>query len=325
MDDFRNWKGYFHNLGKDDIYSLLKYLEEYKIKYRDTLGLDKKISFGVEIEFNDVFLEDIKTILASMPQFYHYTVMEDTSVLEISNIKDVIDKKEKPLIWGGEVATEVLHDTRYDWQNLKRLCQILKDNGAIITDKCSSHIHVGSQIWGDNDLYIKRFLKVWIIFEEVIYKFSANGDSIRRGVLNYAKPLGDLKGQDDLDKCLARNRGVNTLKYRPTTREEKDNTIEIRTLNGTLDERIIQNNVGFFLNLMNYVKGPMYDDSLIDKIYTNINKIIDINNLRIDIGKALILGDLIFRETEDKLNFLNIYLKSNKPVYNRGKSRILAC
>ena len=31
------------------------------------------------------------------------------------------------------------------------------------------------------------------------------------------------------------------------------------------------------------------------------------------------------QELEDKLNFLNIYLKSNKPVYNRGKSRILAC
>ena len=64
MKDYLNYRGDFRNLSKKDLETLFIRLKDYHLKYRDHLGIDSKISFVVELEFQDVLLYYVKKELS---------------------------------------------------------------------------------------------------------------------------------------------------------------------------------------------------------------------------------------------------------------------
>lgn len=89
-------------------------------------------------------------------------------------------------------------------------------------------------------------------------------------------------------------------------KKEEENTIEFRCPNGTLNEVIWQNNLNFFLSLMNYAKDGYNNadwEYYVNKANDNIDSDYDYSELYLK--DALELADLIFKTNQDKIDFLS--------------------
>lgn len=301
---------YLSKLTKKELQALLLYLENYQIAYKDSLGFPESLSFGIEVEFSNAPLALVRNLVQNTPPLKGYLPMTDISVCEIKDNLEI----------GGEVSTSIMHDTKEEWQNLCTLLTLLKSLNATITDKCSTHIHIGSQILGYGPENILRFLKVWTVFENIIYKFSINGTFPRSGILEYASPIRPLYNAKGFrysslrNLCFDKSKGLNLKNYYPTKEEEVNNTLEIRTPNGTLNPIVIENNVNFFLSLLNFATSNLYDDTIFDDILKKGLPQDFSSYFQINLRQALILADLIYSTLEAKLDFLKVYLKdSNYP------------
>ncbi len=319
MKDFLNYKGYLSKLSKSDLKELLIKLKTYQLRYRQSLGIDEHYSFAPEIEFEQALLYYVLKELSKDLAYKEWQVKEDKSCCY----------KIDGFIVGGEVVPPALHDVPTDWQNLSNILKVLKQLKAKTTNKTSLHVHIGSQIFGDDIKNIINFIKVWCVFEHIIFKFSYGEDyAARPDIIYFAKPISyatnlkvrkipDYFSTIGMPRSLSYDRryAVNLKNYYDLiTFEELGNTIEIRCANGTLKRHIIQNTINFYLKLMLYVTSPNFDEQLIDRLFNRlkVKELADFNKTYLK--GALILVDLIFDNSLDKINFLKQYIKKDEII-----------
>lgn len=306
----------FSDLSLRDKQDLLFNLKNYILTYRNILSLDTNITFGVEIEFENCSMLDVKHI------FNEY------------NIDNWIVKKEPSIISGGEINSPILRDSINTWNDLKKVCNILKESGARITENCGGHIHIGSNILGNDINNWMNFIKVIIAFEKILFRFGyGENNKERHAIRKYAYPISYLlkellilSNTDfnnmttneflELIKSKVSKRSavnfnkvhINTLHY------PKNNTIEFRFPNGTIEEVIWQNNINTFTKVLLAIKNNKIDMDLVSYYMDEVKQVNNTNLLLksyndIYLDTALIFVDMIFDNYLDKLYFLRQYLK----------------
>lgn len=279
---------------------LLKELKEYEIKYKDNLDLPKNVLFGLEIEY-----EGLKQIKFALPNKW-------------------INKKEDTIPDGGEINSNPMVDSLDTWNNLKYVLENLKKENAKIYDAASGHIHFDSRILGsDFDAWI-RLIKLWIMYEPIIYRFSSGEkDKLRKLCMKYAFYLrySLLDKYDDLMCCVSYDELISYLNnvcrrcyglclYNVDRYKDK-NTIEVRCPNGSLEPIIWQNNVDFFANFFLAIKNKEIDEELFKYRTKTFNEKIRYGKtyLNEDVNLAVELSDFIFSDEEKKMDFLKQYTK----------------
>lgn len=83
MQDFTLYNGLLSKLSKKDLNDLFIYLQNYKLKRRDSLNFSDYYSFGIEVEFERLALEEAKRKIESIKDFKYWLVHEEKSVQEI--------------------------------------------------------------------------------------------------------------------------------------------------------------------------------------------------------------------------------------------------
>ena len=301
-------------LNSEQIKELLLKVDDIKLKYRDKLDLPKFVTFGVEIEFEDANTESVQHRLYL--DFPEWKFDCDPSVT-------TLDLNDESL--GGEVISPVLKDNPFNWQEIFKVCSFLDRCGASITDLSGGHIHFGTQVLGYNKKHWLNLIKLWIIYEPLIYRFSF-GERLgpRAGIFKTAiqldkvllKNLSSFENSADLYELLKyfpsdKYYSFNTCCVKPNKRGiTEGNTVEVRCPNGTINPVIWQNNINFFAKLFLYCSGNNFDSEFINyKLdYLKDGMIhYDYNDIYID--EALELSDLVFSNELDKLYFLKQYLK----------------
>ena len=216
------------------------------------------------------------------------------------------------------------------------MCSYLIKKGANATEKTGAHIHIGSQILGDDPNNIRKFLKEWELFEDAIYQFSYGKDNLARKQINsqayhVSKTLYKIRNSksgynsyktyyDWLNFFkkykLIKFSGVNFSNYKGSD-EDIGNTVEIRCPNGTVDAVIWQNNINFFTKFLSYASSNRYDEEYIDYLLKNKN----LDNSYVSIETALNLADMVFENRTDKIMFLKQCLKlfDNNKEYVKKK------
>ncbi len=322
MKDFLNYDGNFSKLSKIDLEDLLFKLKNYSLRYRKSLNVVEQVSFGIELEFEDILLYYV------LREFKQNDVLANWFVHEDKSCSYKIDG----FSVGGEVSSPILHDQLQCWEDISKALFVLKKLGAHSTDKTSLHVHVGSQIFGEEIINLVRFIKVWCVFEHVIYKFCyGKSSSFRPYIRNFAHPIADatkLKCKyipNYLENMILpkgfhydKKWGINFNNYHYLSSEEElNNTIEIRVANGSLERNIIQNTINLYLKLMLYASSDRYDALLIDRLFQKLKpKDLEEYDL-IYLKDALILCDLIFDTSLDKINFLKQYIKKDELILRR--------
>ncbi len=305
-------------LSGSDLCRLFDLTNTSHLELRNRLGVDKSVTFGLEIESESANKSQIKKLITEMDIENVWCVGSDLSLND-----------------GIEVKTGIMTDEEETWKDVKQVCLIM-DKNSKIGNNAGGHVHIGSQILGDDTNAWINFIRFWGVYENIIFRFSS-GEFLthRPHEERYSKPIakeflsqyGNLNSKEKnlyflLHKFRCQdNRDFavnlkNVICYDPKTLKNK-NTIEFRCPNGTLNPVIWQNNVNFFVKMLNYFKSSKYDSGTIDRRYRLIKKqdlsLKDYNEIYLD--QMLELCDLVFDNNLDKLYFIKQYLKSFE-VYN---------
>lgn len=296
------------SLSGNDLQDLMILIDETYLQLRPILGFKQTITFGLEIEAEYTDKVEVREQIHAMPNFEKWFVKGDDT-----------------LYCGAEVASPILKDTKATWQNLQQVCSIVTKL-AVIGKKSGGHIHVGSQILDNNKDSFLNFIKIWSVYEDIIFRF-AYGEfrTARPEIAIYAAPVSELfwninrfgliKGSAPLEEIIteiqhSRNQAVNFCNVKIHDNSADKNTIEFRCPNGTLNPVIWQNNVNLFVKLLLYAQSSSFNNDLVEERH-QINGIIPFECYdAIYLEQALELCDMIFDNNLDKVYFLKQYLKS---------------
>jgi len=285
----------FTNLNKKDLEYLLFLINLYKLRLREKINVDFDETFGLEIECEDASWDKIGKHLLS-----EWELTDDISLHE-----------------GAEIKSPPLRDTKENWLALKDTCSVLRKHASIGINT-GGHVHVGVQALGSSAESLMNFMKLWAVYEHIIYRFSyGEFTGPRPGIKSQAKSsridfvnsvylyenrystIEEILRQLSLEKCSAVNfNHMNTFK-----------TLEFRCPNASLNPVIWQNNVNLFVKMMLYSKSSRFNNAFLDKKMRNI-LINEKKPNQIYVDDALEFIDLIFDNNLDKIYFLRQYLKS---------------
>ena len=304
-------------------------LLEINLEYKDKINIPDN-PFGIEIEFADALYTFVGNELKKevyyedTNEYWPNTKKKEEKFETWRLVKDAtVQKRIKfETFTGGEINSPILKNNKKSWQELKQICEFLRNiNDISINENCALHIHTDKKILSTIE-EIKNLLKLWIVYEDIIYKFSyGETNTPRKLIYGYAKPYGQEKNilelinklekaetLEDLMKSIYYERKfglniVNLIRHHKTT-------IEKRTSNSTFNEKIIQNDVRFTLNLINYAKEENFDKEFIQHKIDNYEPIYINQSIKDNKEKAEELAKLIYKEELDKMYFYKQYYKA---------------
>lgn len=293
-------------LSESDILDFLNLINQYKLVLRDNIGVDLTETFGVEIECEYAKWEKI-----SKKVLRNWGLYDDTS-----------------LLCGAELKSPILTDNKKNWLELNKMCSMLSKYSEIGIN-CGGHVHVGIQALKDSKEALINFIKLWVLYEHVIFRFSYGEFLGPRVKFNsQSKSVYDLflemcSNEDASPLCekkLVRLLSYNKHQAVNFRHYDTFKTIEFRCPNGTLNPVIWQNNINLFVKILLYSSSLMYDE---EKIKEKMGRTISSKTAsKIYVDDALEFVDLIFDNNMDKIYFLRQYLKSFEvsDEYERAKS-----
>lgn len=317
-------------LSEIDRMDLLMFLKSYDIQYREILNIPSDITFGTEIEFEGASLDGVIDYIIYKQDSLGNKIMDfpkDSTVNWDFEFDSSVETDINGILYGGEVISPVMINSNNTYIDLKKICKMLKEQNAYITDRTSNHLHVGSKCLNANPKYWLNFLTLIKCFEPELLMFAAGEDDvIRANSYNYARPIScelrQLFAENNnfdnlnsikplltiLDKTFRRKRSIN-FTYCNTTEENLKNTIEFRLFNGTLNENIIQNNINLGCKTLISSRSNDFDRQYVDS-FDDINFTYDKRSYYTDVKlfRAFALCDIIFDKNIDKINFLKQYL-----------------
>jgi len=251
-----------------------KLLKNKLIKYRTSLNLPKEVTFGVEIEYENIVKDTVSYLLEEEncfnPIFKHWINKTELDLTEFNSLAEELN---------GEINSPILYDNITTWKNLKTTLEILNNNGALITQRCGGHINIGTHILGNSSEYWRNFFLLWLLYEEEIYSFSKGEyNKIRFDKENLFKKISpDLLIENILN--IEQESYLLSLPFCVYDKfhdiylnrfiKEKivdGNRIEFRIPNGSLNEEIWQNNINFFSKFMLACKKDLDVEKTIFKI-----------------------------------------------------------
>ena len=279
-------------------------IKDVKIEYRDKLDINPRTTIGMEIEFEKANLKDVRK------KFNQYLEGEWKAVFDGSVSDSFLD-----VIKGGEINSPIITNKMYEWAELETVCEILKNEGAEITEYCGGHVHIGKNII-KLESYM-NFIKLWYLYEPIIFRFCYGEYNRGRDLINfYAHALRinlwniitseeKYKYSSQIINYLGKDRNL-CVNFQNIFSKKK--TLEFRCPNSSLDPAIWQNNVNFFAHLLDKSNDIEIDK---DKLAYEI-KNYDLKQsdyIKIDMNEAIELADIIFDNEIDKLYFLRQYIK----------------
>lgn len=310
IDPKRNDK--LSKLNKLELNELLSELDSFYLTYRKNLGLPETVSFGIELEYQNMSNELTKQYLENNVSTWNFV-------------------EEKTLDKGGEINSPIMFDEIKYWKELRQVCNYLKQNNADVDMGASTHVHVGVQVLGSCVDNWRKFIKTYIVYESILSRFFY-GDKInpRITLMDYAYPIADIlyteienlnkiENIEELQYIVPR-RQFQAVDFRKIRFYDADsirnlNTLEFRSPNGTKEEIICQNNINTITKLLLSPSKNMIDEEYLDYRLNN-ERISSTTNYSlysdINLDLALELVDMIFDNNLDKIYFLRQYIKDNR-------------
>lgn len=263
------------------------------MEFRSKLTLPHKANFGLELELDKVDLLEVKELVGR-------NIGGDFSV-----------KNDKSLTTGmnAEINTPVLRNSKATWELLKRMGELLKKINASY-DRCSFQVNFDGSLLPSVEDKV-RFLKIYAMYEDIVYRFSKGDDSSYRDSLEeYASPIIlTLKGVLSINNDAVVEMFSNQKRYGICFKSRDCDLIEFRTPNMTDNVCLWQNYVTFFYYLLNLVHSGKINMREVDEYISSYSRIYILENYEKEKEeKALQLSKKLFCNSTDRINFMHQYL-----------------
>lgn len=262
--------------------------------YREKLNIQRKVNFGLELEIDKVDPDKIYKVVRK----------------EFDN--SWIVKEDKSLTKGesAEIVSPVLNDTKETWISLKRMGELLEQvNGDY--SKCSFQVNFDGSMLPNIKNKIE-FLKLYAMYEDIIYRFSKGIDEKYRDSLEtYAAPIIlSLKGMLSISDNAVIELFTNQKRYGISFKDSPKDLIEFRTPNMTSNPIYWQNYINTFYHLLSCSVKSKYDKNEVEKYIDEYSKIYILESYEIKReDKAKKFVKTIFDSNIDKSNFMHQYMK----------------
>ena len=261
--------------------------------YRSKLTIPEKVNFGLELELDQINYDEVFKLVRN--QFNQgWIVKTDKSLTKGRN---------------AEIVSPVLQNKKQTWQLLQRMGDLLtKINPSY--DKCSFQINFDGNLLPNTEDKIK-FLKLFAVYEDIIYRFSMGEDKEYRESLDmYASPIIlSLKGALDLDDEYAIELFSNNKRYGVIFKTLEKDLIEIRTPNATSNSILMQNYITFFYYLIRFATSKKCNTKELDQYINNFYRIYLLEGYQQPkTEKALELSNKIFTNKTDQYQFMHQYI-----------------
>lgn len=262
--------------------------------YMEKLNIPSGVNFGLELEIDKIDPDKVYKLIRR--EFGNsWIVKTDDSLTKGQN---------------SEIVSPVLQDTKETWIQLKNMGELLyRLNGDY--SKCSFQVNFDDSMLPTDEDKV-RFLRLYAMYEDIIYRFSKSGDAKYRDSLEiYASPIIlHLKGMLQVSNNAAIEAFSNQKRYGIAFKNLTKKLIEFRTPNMTSDPIYWQNYINTFYHLLNCSLKSKYDKHEVDRYIEEYSKIYILESYEIQREeKAKKFVKTIFERTVDKSNFMHQYMQ----------------
>ena len=240
------------------------------------IGFNDKYNFGVEIEFandnrtlSEIYRNSINNLLPIRYLINHkkYDITFDRWILDED---PTVTKIVSDNYYGGEISSRILSDNVDSWKELKKICELLKNNKSYIDMYCGEHINIDISRYLDNPKFFEVLYKFLIVYEpEIDIFFRGDKNYIRNTTYGFANNMRDrlfanIKKVDFNSKYYIDNIRYKSRSFKISDgislyKLYKSNLMEIRYPNGTLNPDVIQNNINFSLSILSAIENDKID------------------------------------------------------------------
>ena len=263
------------------------------LEYRSILTLPKDVNFGIELEMEDVDMihvyNQVRSTLGN-----NWNINKDDSLKHLRS---------------AEIVSPVLQNTKDTWILIRKMGELL-DKMNPTYNKSSFQVNFDGSLLPKEEDRI-RFLKLYAMYEDIIYRFSKGEDEeYRESLETYAGPIIlTLKGLVNDPRC-AIEMFSNNKRYGIIFKTQKKDLIEFRTPNSTSNPILMQNYITTFYYLLKFATSNKYPKKEVDEYIDRYMKIYILESYeRCNEEKAIQFADMIFPKQVDKAFFLHQYLK----------------
>lgn len=267
--------------------------------YRDKLTIPSNVNFGLELELDKVKYDEVYHLVKKQ---IGWTIKEDKSLTKDEN---------------AEIISPVLQNTKQTWVLIKKVGELLQKINPTYNN-CSFQVNFdGSLLPSTKDKV--NFLKLYAMYEDIIYKFSKGEDASYRDSLEmYAYPIIlTLKGITKLEDESIVDMFSNNKRYGIVFKNKDKDLIEFRTPNMTSNTILWQNYVTTFYYLICLATSSKYDKKEVGCYIDNFYRIHVLEHYEIENkNKAIQFVKSIFQNDIDKYSFMHQYLgkENNKLI-----------
>lgn len=150
----------------------------------------------------------------------------------------------------GEVVSPIMYDEPQTWENLEKVCEIIRRHGGQASYRTGGHIHVGLPDYDHTVEHHARLLGLAEGYEDELYRVAANPAARGHRGIDYCQPnRGTASGYRDVSDVRANHHGhhvgVNFQSVSGTSRDH----VEFRMWDGSLNPGVIQTQVKLSLGL----------------------------------------------------------------------------
>jgi hypothetical protein len=144
----------------------------------------------------------------------------------------------------GEIVSPIMYDTPETWENLQKVCDIIKNNGGVVTNRTGSHVHVSAHNYDHTVENHNRLLGAFAENEDTIYRLSSNPDrGTHRGPQWCAPNRVPSSGYSSISDARYRNNSHGLGLNMQSVAGEQSDHVEFRTYDATLDPSVIQTHI----------------------------------------------------------------------------------
>lgn len=296
------------------------------MEYKDKLNVSKDFKFGIELEFTNINIAYLYTIMKDKfpVQFKLNHKMDDFDfdknwcLDQENSVTNVEKHNEYDRYMGGELSSRTFTDTNHDWKEIYDVCNFLKENDCKTDETCAFHMHISNNKFHKNLKFYEGLYKLIALYEDDFKIFYMGDKYIERPKSkDYAVPLKNrlLEKIDNIDFNNYESVYQNLFALQYDDFSTKDglhvdydiNEIEVRYPNGTIDPNIVQNNVNFTLKLFDSLLNNKISIDKLDYLVKLKKEDRDIRNIHPREFRELVTT--ISNDFTDERDFIGQYKK----------------
>ena len=208
--------------------------------------------FGVEIEIDGVTRQQKQQIInemraAGLTRNTGQVTYHEAQRRGYSDARDSWSIEEDCTV-AAEIVSPILYDEPQTWEDLEKVCEIIKRHGGRATTRTGSHVHVGTPNAPPETLC--RILGTVKAYEDELYRLASNPVRGSHRLGHYCVPNTRITGYDSvaLDRVTAGHNSAVNLDHSISTRGHT----EFRLWDGSIDPSVIQAQINLSLAITDY-------------------------------------------------------------------------